>query len=144
MSFLGLDVGEKKIGLAVSMSGKLAREMPPVLIKKNLPLESAERLAVLDILEIIEKYKIRKIVIGLPYNEDGKEALQAKFIRRFVERLEERTKLPIIFEDESDTTSEAERILKEQGMTFFEAKQRVDGLAARLLLEQYLRKNEKS
>lgn len=143
MSFLGLDVGEKKVGLAVSTSGKLAREMPPVLIKKNLPIESAERLAVLDILEIIENHKIKKIVVGLPYNEDGKEALQAKFIRRFVERLEERTKLPIIFEDESDTTSEAERILKEQGMTFFEAKQRVDGLAARLLLEQYLRQNEK-
>lgn len=142
MNFLGLDVGERKIGVAVSSSGKLAKEMPPIIIKKNLPLESAERLAVLDILEIINNHKIKKIVIGLPYLENGEEALQAKFIRRFVNYLTERTEIPIFFIDESNTTFEAEQILKEQGLTFFEAKQKVDGLSARLLLEEYLRKNE--
>lgn len=142
MSFLALDVGQKRIGAAVSLSAKIAKELPAIVLKKHLPVESAERLAVLEIIDLLEQYGAKKIVIGLPYNENGEEAIQAKFIRRFTEVLKEKTNLPIIFEDESDTSSEAEQLLKEQGFTFFEAKNKVDSLAARLILEQYL--NRKS
>lgn len=129
MSLLGLDVGDKRVGVAVSHSEVLASEYKTLEQKEEIFSQ---------ILAICQKEDVEKIIVGLPIGTSGQEESQAKKVRQFVETLQRKTNLPVVLENETLTTLEAEQILRDEGLTIAQAKERVDQLSAKLILQQYL------
>jgi len=129
MNILGLDIGDKRIGIALSESGVIARELVTV--------ENNQR-AIPFLIDLIKQRNIAKLVVGMPKLRSGEESLQGKKIKGFIVEFLEKNPIPLVYEDEILTSKEAERILKEQGLGWEQAKLRVDQLSARLILEQYL------
>lgn len=124
---LGIDFGAKKVGIAVSdMDGNFA--IPKIVLKNDKNLMR-------NLLEIIEKESIFKIVIGESTNYKGEENPVMKDIRNFVGALKVKFNLPVIFEPEFLTTHQAKSIQEESAMT--------DASAAALILQSFLdKKNE--
>jgi len=129
---LALDVGKKRIGLAVSDELRLTAQ----------GLETLERTRIRDDLrrleEMAESLQIGVFLIGKPLHMSGSESRQSEYTREFAKRLEEHAGLPVVFWDERLTSVEAERMLKRAGATLEQRKKAVDRLAAVLLLESYL------
>jgi putative Holliday junction resolvase len=142
MSFLGLDIGNKKIGLAIGTV--FADEYETLIVKP--PADSffdgpgVDQL-ILALNNIINKEKIEALVVGLPVNENNSEGPQAKKVRQLIEKLKNSIDLPIHLEDEFLTSFAAEEMLKEEGLTIKEAKLRVDQVSAKLILQQFLEKS---
>lgn len=136
MPILALDVGRKKIGLAYSENGLLAEEFCTLHFQKIDQV-------ITEILFLLLRKNIKKVVIGLPQRSDGSDSSQTSYVRDFSKRLEKQIhqderKIEIIFEDETLTTKEAERILFNQSKSLEVVRQRRDQLAAKLILDQYL------
>ncbi len=132
MRVLGIDLGSRRIGLAVSdPDGKLA------LPAGTLERRSAEKdLAALR--EVIEEREVEKIVVGLPIHMDGRAGPEAEAARSFAQKLSEAVGLPVETFDERWTTREAERALRETGRKGKKRKSVVDSVAATLLLRAWL------
>ncbi len=129
--FVALDVGDKTIGVAAS--DELGWSHPVRTIwRKNLAADLDELAA------ILEEREATRIVVGLPLNMDDTEGPRAQKTRRFAERLRERFPLPVVLWDERLTTWEAERLLREAGARRQKKKERIDAIAAQLLLQSYL------
>jgi len=129
--FLGLDVGDRTIGVAVSDELGWAHPLQTIR-RKNLQAD-------LDALAaIVEERSATRLVVGLPLNMDDTEGPRAAKTRRFADKLRERFSLPIVLWDERLTTWEAERLLREAGTRRRKRKEWVDALAAQLLLQSYL------
>lgn len=133
MNYLGLDIGQKRIGVAVSESGVIAKELCTISV---VNLEQALE----KITNLINVHKIQKVIVGLPKNMDGTHSDYTYEVRSFTDRLRQRIDIPVVFEDERLTTVEAERQLKQQGVTNHKLKERVDSFSAALILEQYFEK----
>lgn len=129
MNIIALDVGDKRIGVAISQSGIIASELTTI--------ENNDQ-AIAFLIDLCKQKNIEKIVVGLPLLKSGDESLQAKKVKGFIVELTEKYPIPISYEDEIYTSKESERILKEQGLNIDQIKIRVDQLSARLILEQYL------
>ncbi|QOY92256.1 Holliday junction resolvase RuvX [Paludibaculum fermentans] len=134
---LALDVGRKRIGLAVSDSMGLAQGLD-TLLRKTMR-EDVARLR-----QIAMERKVSLFLVGLPLNMRGDEGEMAEFVRTFARKLEDGTGLPVKFQDERLTSVEAESRLQERGMSLErmlkeKRKGAVDRLAAMILLEDYLR-----
>jgi len=129
---LALDYGKRRIGLAVSDELGLTAQ----------GLETFQRTRVRDDVEglakIAAEYGVSLIVMGDPLHMSGRQGRQSENVREFAARLEKRTGLPVRFWDERLTTAEAERVLKESGVSSRKRAQAVDRLAAVILLESYL------
>ena len=135
MRVLGLDVGEKRIGLAVSdPTGLLAS-----------PIEHIERSSTSDgvdsILRIVAQHEVVEIVIGIPLSLSGRAGQQAKFVSEFARDLRRRSSVTVNFVDERYSTAEAQKRLREAGRQPFKNKALVDGAAAAILLQAYLDSN---
>lgn len=134
MNIVALDIGDKRIGVAAT---------DPLGIMA-LPVETyfrvgAERDA--EYLAALAKSRgAERIVCGLPLNFDGSESLQSAKARRFAELLASKTDIPIVFEDERFTTTEATRVLISADMRRGDRKKVVDKIAASYILEGYLAK----
>lgn len=131
MKILGLDIGEKRFGLAMA-DGKIASTYAVIKIDDLAK-------AILEVNRIIRQENIEKIIIGIPKNQD---TLQADKIHKFAMELSKVINLPIEYIDETLTSKEAERILLSSGLepTSEKYKQEVDKISAKLILEQYLSK----
>lgn len=136
MRILGLDYGAKTVGVA--MTDALGMTVQPYKTIQR-ERESKLRPTLSEIAEIVEQYRIEKIVLGLPLNMDDTEGDRAERTRAFAEKLQSRVSVPIEFTDERLTTMEAAEILDESGVPRSEQKQMIDQVAAQLILEQYLR-----
>lgn len=86
----------------------------------------------------IERYNPERIIVGLPTSMSGREGPQAKAVREFAKQLGETVKTPITFWDERLTTSIAEQALITSGRRRRERKERIDAVAAALILQSYL------
>lgn len=129
--YLGIDFGTKKIGLAVG------KEIPYDLATlPNSPLVFEK------ILKLCQQEKIERIVIGMPVFASGDQGSLATEVEKFAQKLKTVTKLPIHFEPENLTTQTALDLLKEEGATPDEIEDKVDQMAARLILEQYIANEE--
>jgi putative Holliday junction resolvase len=135
---LALDVGEKRIGLAIGDSDvKIA--VPSGIIENNQQVTD-------KIEQIIYSKKIDKIVVGLPRNSKGEETKQSAYTRSFAEKLKQ-FDLPVIFQDESLTSVEAEESLhnlqrcKNYNKTAKTTKTALDDAAAALILSDFLETN---
>lgn len=124
MRYLGIDYGKKRIGLSISdEDGKIAFPHK-VLYNRSSVWE--------EILSVVKKEKITKIIIGFPVPFSGKENPQTKEIRSFSKELEHKIKLPIEFQNEILTTKAAK-----EGSS----KETLDASAAALILQDYLDKS---
>lgn len=132
MRILGIDYGNKRVGIAVSDSlGWTAQPLATLKMHGHQELLK-------EIKEYIEKYKLKKIVVGMPYNLDGSRGKRAEITQAFINFLEKNLELPIIVQDERLTTSQAENILLEADVSRQGRKKVIDKLAAALILQSYL------
>ena len=131
---VALDIGSQRIGVAACDPNRIVTRT--VGMVRAEPLENAIK----RIVEIVRDEEAVLVVVGYPLTLRGEVGPQAKRIDAFVERLCEALDVPIERYDERLTSSEARRILEEQGPLTREDRRRgvVDQLAARLLLEDYL------
>lgn len=130
--YLGLDVGEKTIGVAVSDPlGWTAQGL--LTIKRKGRDEDFSRLR-----EIIVQQNVKAIVVGLPRNMNGSDSEQTEKVRRFIQELKEEFALPVYPWDERLTTVAAEKLLLEADMSRRRRKQVVDKMAAALILQGFL------
>jgi len=132
MAILGLDIGEKRIGVAISKSEKIAQQY------KTIQVENLNNV-IDEILKICQKEKVGKIVVGLAKTLSGEIGFEAQRQKKFIEKLKNKNKdIKIIWQDERLTTKEAERILKEQNISKEKAKAVKDQLSAQIILQSYL------
>lgn len=129
---LALDLGKRRIGLAVSD--------PLGITAQGLPnLERTNKRTDLELLADLAREKdVGLILMGNPVNMGGREGRQSAWVREFAGALERRTGLPIRFWDERLTTVEAQRVLRESGISIEKRAAAVDRLSAVILLQSYL------
>ena len=132
MRILGLDYGEKRIGVAICDELGLTAQGLPTIIRKTKK-HDWEFLG-----SLIRNYKVEKIVIGYPVRLDGSEGIQCEKVNRFTALLEATFFLPVFKWPETLSTKEAEEILINSGIRWEKRKKMVDKLAACLILQSYL------
>ena len=132
---MGLDFGSKTVGVALSdPTGLIAS--PLEIIERER--EDKLRKTFSRIEELIEEYKVTKIVLGLPLNMDSSEGERVRKTQEFKEALERRTGLEIVFWDERLSTVEAHDIMTEAGVKGIDRKRYVDKIAASIILQGYM------
>ena len=132
MRILGLDFGEKRIGVAICDELGLAAQGRPTIIRKTKKHDW-------EILgNLIRNYEVEKIVIGYPVRMDGSEGIQCEKVNRFTALLETTFSLPVVKWPETLSTKEAEEILINSGVRWEKRKKMVDKLAACIILQGYL------
>lgn len=132
---MGLDFGSKTTGVAVSDElGITAQGLET--IRRKSPKKLRQTLARIE--ELIEEYQIRRIILGLPKNMDNSLGERAEATIEFQQMLIKRTRLPVELWDERLSTVESERILKEAGIRREHRKERIDWMAAAVILQSYL------
>jgi len=132
LRILGLDYGERRIGVAVCDELGITAQGLPTLIRRT----QKHDLEVLN--RWIQQYSIEKIVIGYPLRLDGSEGIQCEKVKRFALLLEKKFLLPVMKWPETLSTKEAEEILISSGIRWRKRKEKVDRLAACLILQSYL------
>jgi putative Holliday junction resolvase len=129
---LALDVGKKRIGLAISDELGLTAQGLDTYYRTRI----REDLATLATLA--RTRGVTLLLVGRPVHMSGAISRQAVYTEEFAQRLQERTHLPVQFWDERLTSVEAERVLRDGGATLEQKKLAVDRMSAVLLLESYL------
>jgi len=135
---LALDLGKRRIGLAVSDELGVTAQGLDTLERTNMR-EDLSRIA-----SLVEEWNVSLILIGNPLRMDGIEGAQSGWVRQFAEKLESFTRHPVQLWDERLTTVEAERVLRESGISREKRGRAVDRLAAVILLGSYLSAQEDS
>jgi putative Holliday junction resolvase len=132
MRVLGLDVGDRTIGVAVSDPlGWTAQGLE--VIRRTKPDRDWDRLV-----EIINKYEVERVVVGLPRNMDGSIGPQAESVRKFISQLKNKTDIPVETWDERLTTVAAEKVLIGADISRAMRKKVIDKMAAVFILQGYL------
>jgi putative holliday junction resolvase len=129
---LALDLGKKRIGLALSDPLGITAQGLPTLQRTRIR-EDLDALA-----KLTSENEVTLILMGHPLHMSGREGRQAEYTREFAGRLAERTGIEIQFWDERLTTVEAERVLRSSGISIEKRARAVDRLAAVILLGSYL------
>lgn len=129
---LALDLGKRRIGLAISDPLGITAQGLPNLVRSNKRADMAalERLA--------EDREVGLVLMGNPINMRGSEGRQSGWAREFGEALQKRTGLPVKYWDERLTSVEAGRVLRESGISIEKRAAAVDRLSAVILLQSYL------
>ncbi|HEV8578000.1 MAG TPA: Holliday junction resolvase RuvX [Thermoanaerobaculia bacterium] len=132
MRSLGIDFGEKRIGLAISdPAGRLAVPLT-TLERRN------DRSALRQIAEIARREGVERLVLGEPLSLEGERGAAAERVRRFGERLAGMTGLPLELVDETLTSAEAAARLRRAGIGARWEPGRIDAVAAQILLQEVL------
>ena len=143
MRWIGLDIGDKTIGVAVSdplfISAQGVTTVERIGIKKDTS----------RLIEMINEYEVDTVVSGLPLMLDGSDSPQTEKVREFVTRLENKArssglKLSFVFQDERFTTKIAENVLIEANMRREKRKTIIDRQAAVIILQSYMDANRRS
>ena len=127
---LGLDIGEVRIGVAISDElGSIASPLAMIPRKGDVATE---------LTKLITKYMPSRLVVGLPVGLSGREGPQAQATREYAEELAAAVGLPIEYYDERMSSSIAEQTLISQGTRREKRKQQIDAMAAAVILQGYL------
>ena len=129
---MALDVGKKRIGLAVSDELGITAQGIETLQRTRIR-EDIRRLK-----EIALRWDVTVLLVGRPLHMSGSESRQSEYTREFAERVRKELNLPVIYWDERLSSAEAERVLRETGATLAQRKRSIDRMSAVLLLESYL------
>ena len=135
MRIMGLDVGSKTVGVAISDPlGFTAQGLEIIPIDEDKGEFGLERLT-----ELVEQYKVDQFVVGLPKNMNNTSGPRVEASQAYGDLLTERYKLPVEYQDERLTTVAAERMLIEQAdISRGKRKKVIDKLAAQRILQNYL------
>ncbi len=132
MRYLGLDVGDRTIGVALSdESGTLASGLPS--LPRVGPRKDRKAIA-----ELVRRHDVGEVVVGLPRSLDGSVGPRAQKVLEFMEDLRAAVRVPVVPWDERFTTVVAQRALVEGGVSRRGRKAVVDKVAAILILQSYL------
>jgi RNAse H-fold protein YqgF len=131
--FLGLDVGNRRIGVAVSDELGLTAQPVMTLERKRNPRDDLRSLG-----RLARKFGVAGIVVGRPVRLSGEESLQTAKTQAFADELGKLTGLPIHMYDERLTTHEAHNLLYQAGHSRQQHRQIVDQVAATLILQSFL------
>ncbi|RMG89046.1 MAG: Holliday junction resolvase RuvX [Chloroflexi bacterium] len=129
---LALDLGEKRIGVAVSDPTQTIASSYGVLKRKSRREDFAR------IAHIVAEQKAVLLVVGLPITLSGVEGQKATWVRDYTAELSQHLDIPCVFWDESLTTVQAEQSLRMRGIRGKKARERVDAVAAAFILQSYL------
>ena len=129
---LGIDYGEKRLGLAISDETHTIASGLEVYERRS-PERDLQHLR-----EVVERYGVERVVLGLPLNLDGSQGFKAREALAFKAQLESALDVPVELVDERLTTQEAERVLLEADLSRRRRKEVRDRLAAVLILQRYL------
>lgn len=130
--FLGLDVGDKYIGVSISdTTCTIASNL--VTIRRTSNDKAYE-----EIEGILNDYNIGTVVVGVPINMDGSDTVMSKRIRKFARKLTPKFGVEVIFQDERFTSIEAERTLIQSNVRRENRKKYIDQLAASIILQTYI------
>jgi putative Holliday junction resolvase len=134
MRTLGLDVGERRTGVA--LSDPLGMLASPLLVFEL----KDEVTDIIFILDLVKKYDVDKIIVGLPQSMNGTLGTQAEKVKVFGENLKQRSPVPVEYRDERLTTVSAKRMLLESGNKKYNKnkKMELDAAAAAVILQSYL------
>lgn len=133
MRILGIDLGDKKIGLALSdPMGWTAQGLGVIASKGSIDGDIAA------IKEYVERHEVEKVVIGLPLNMDGSSGPRAEKAKAFASRMEKKLKVPVAMTDERLTTVAAEKLLIEADLSRNKRRKVIDKMAAVIILQNYL------
>jgi putative Holliday junction resolvase len=132
MRILGLDVGDKTIGIALSDELCLIAQALSI-IKRSSLIKDLSRVG-----EIARENQVKKVVVGLPLEMSGKEGKQAKKVVDFIAKLYRKVKLPVETWDERLTSVAAERHLLEANLSRAKRKRIIHKVAAQEILQGYL------
>lgn len=129
---MALDLGEKRIGIAISDETRMVAKAYGVIRRKSRR-EDRERY-----LRIIDEQQITLLVVGLPVTLGGKESQKTEWVRDYAAELQSHIGIPIMLWDEALTTKEAEASLRARGQRGEKLRQRVDAVAAAFILQSFL------
>ncbi len=132
MRIIALDIGDVRIGVAVSDFMRIIANPRETYIRKN---EDAD---IEYFIQLAKKEEADTFVVGLPINMDGTEGPRVELCRAFGEKLKEKSGLKVEYQDERLTTVTAERMLIEADVRRDKRKQVIDKVAATIILESYL------
>ena len=132
---LALDLGKGSLGMAVSRSGSFVTPL------ENLRFKAGEyEEALKGVEKAVEKEDILRFVLGLPLFPSGDECEMTPIVKKFGKRLEERfPKIPLVYQDERNSTVEASEMLHLSGEKAKKQKKHIDSGAAMIILERYLK-----
>src|SRR5438552_3079191 len=130
MKIMGLDVGDRRIGVATCDELEIVASPREVLKRDGRELDSLAR--------IVRQEEIRLVVVGMPYNAAGEIGPQARKVRDFMEQVRRRLSVPVVEWDEHLSTWEAENVLIAARRRRAERRQLVDKLAAAVILRSFL------
>lgn len=131
---MGLDVGDKTIGVAVSDPLGITSQGITTIRRKGIRTDLEE------LRNIIEEYSVDKVVVGLPKNMNNTIGPQGEKVIKFTEKFKNKFELEIIFQDERLTTVSAEKMLIGADVRREKRKQVIDKVAATYILQSYLEK----
>lgn len=135
MRVMGLDVGSKTVGVAISDPlGFTAQGVEIIKINEEAKEFGFDRLG-----ELVKEYQVDKFVVGLPKNMNNTEGPRVEASKAYGDKIKEIFNLPVDYQDERLTTVQAERMLVEQAdVSRGKRKKVIDKLAAQLILQNYL------
>jgi putative holliday junction resolvase len=129
---MGLDVGSRRIGVAVSDDLRLTAQ-PLLTVVRKKPRDDVRSVA-----RLVRRYECTEIVVGNPLHMSGEQSRQAEKTQVFAQAVADETGLPVHLWDERLTTAEAHRILYEAGKPRAEHREVVDQVAAVIILQGFL------
>ncbi|MBP1745404.1 MAG: Holliday junction resolvase YqgF [Deltaproteobacteria bacterium] len=132
MRTLGLDVGDKKIGISLSDSGRSIAQALKVYRRTTLEKDLKE------LKQVAEEHSVEEIVIGLPKDLSGAIGKKATEVMAFAEAVQKYTSIHIVFWDERFTTNEANRIFEMAQVSHKKRKPFIDMMASQIILQGYL------
>ncbi|MEI3605791.1 Holliday junction resolvase RuvX [Pseudogracilibacillus sp. SE30717A] len=138
MRILGLDVGSKTIGVALSDALKLTAQGVTTLAWSEHDMSSADK----ELQNIIEEFDVSEIVVGLPKHMNGTIGERGELSKIYSKRLERKFHLPVHLYDERLTTVAAERALLEADVSRNKRKKVIDKMAAVMILQSFLNQNQ--
>lgn len=132
MRIMALDIGEVRVGIAISDPGE--RVASPVTVLPSAEVKACAK----PFMRVLEDWEPELLVSGLPYTLSGEEGPQAARIRTFAAEVSKRTGIPVEFSDERLSSTEAKRSLREKGMSEREMRGKIDMIAASIFLQSWL------
>ena len=129
---LGLDIGDRRIGVAMSDPLWLTAQ-PLTVLERRAPAEDVDAIRAL-----VEAHGVARVIVGWPLTLRGEPGPQAKKVEAFVQELRGRLSIPIELLDERFTTLQGQRVLAEAGVSRRTRKQAIDQIAAQLILQHFL------
>lgn len=136
MRYLGLDLGTRTLGTSLSdLTGTIASSHGTIRFD-----DSNYDLLLPKIKEIVDEYKVSKIILGLPKNMNNSLGFRAEATIEFKEKLENYLNMEVVLQDERLSTVEATNYLLESDMSRKKRKKKVDSIAANIILQTYLDK----